>query len=112
MRGAIALFGSQKLLPPPGPRLGTGSGLRSSFLGACKSEASVYPEEAVDLLAIEYLQPQGYRLMTKLGPFSSEEQPAPLKGMEGVPECAWKPAARVPIAAERRLWHEGLSCFG
>ena len=58
------------------------------MLGACASEASVYPEEAVDLLVIEYLQRQGCRLMMKLGPFSSEEQPARLMGMEGGPECA------------------------
>ena len=50
--------------------------------------------------------------MMKLGPFSSEQQSAPLMGMEGVPECGWKPAAQVPVAAEWRLWPEDLSCFG
>jgi hypothetical protein len=50
--------------------------------------------------------------MTKFDPFSSEEQPAPLMGMEGAPECAWKPEARLAIAAKWGLWPEGLSCFG
>jgi len=50
--------------------------------------------------------------MTRFGPFSSDEQPGPLMGMEGVPECAWEPAAQVPVVAEWRLWPEGLSCFG
>ena len=98
---------------------GSGSGLRSPMLEGYVSDVSVYPGESVDLLvstsppakfAVEiyrtgYYGGRGGRLMTKLGPFSGEEQPVPLMGMERVRECTWKPAARLAIPAE---WPSGV----
>src|SRR6266545_1818881 len=98
---------------------GAGSGLRSPMLEGYVSDVSAYPGEPIDLLVstsppakftVEiyrtgYYGGRGGRLMTKLGPFSGEEQPVPLMGMERVRECAWKPAARLAIPAE---WPSGV----
>ena len=57
------------------------------MLGACVLEASIYPGEAVDLLVSEYYSGQGLPAMTKLGSFSSEEQPLRSWAWKGFPSA-------------------------